>query len=395
MKPLSESEIESLLSRAPAPAAPSSLAARLTGDIHLSPVDDRRNGQTLAPPAPGRPNPEPERRRWWPLLLPGMAVAAFAATAVVQQSQLQDLQESIQQLEQRLPPATPALEGPTPGATREFAMPDERQDLERLRALALALLPEVEGGEAVRAEIDRLRVAIREAQRQVPAEFQPVLELQEKAERIRCVNNLKQLGLARHVYASDHNEEFPPDVLSMANEIGSPKLLVCPADSARTPAENWASYTPANVTYEFLAPGPGAHSFEPNRVMWRCPIHGTVTLSDGSVQQIPPEQQATRFVTHDGKLYLGNGSAVPLTPPPGLSTTTTTMDPNLAARYGLAVPTAPPGTGAASPAAGAQAPVQFQMSPELMRRYGLVPVTNAPPSEMEDADDAPAEPPQP
>jgi len=79
-----------------------------------------------------------------------------------------------------------------------------------------------------------------------------------KAQRISCVNNLKEVGLAYRVFANDNNDKFPAqapvaqggwqDIVTgggvitaaqgmylnyalMANEMGqSPKILMCPAD---------------------------------------------------------------------------------------------------------------------------------------------------------------------
>ena len=69
-------------------------------------------------------------------------------------------------------------------------------------------------------------------------------------QKIRCVNNLKQIGLAARIFAEDNNERFPmevpvkeggskefvqfglavPHFLVVSNELSTPKLLVCPRD---------------------------------------------------------------------------------------------------------------------------------------------------------------------
>ena len=98
------------------------------------------------------------------------------------------------------------------------------------------------------------------------------------------MNNLKQVALAARLWAADHNEKFPPDFITMSNELITPKILVCNGDSSRTKAADWSNFHPSqNVTYEFVAPG--ASATDPQAVIFRCPIHGNVAFGDGSVQQ--------------------------------------------------------------------------------------------------------------
>ena len=106
-----------------------------------------------------------------------------------------------------------------------------------------------------------------------------------KATRINCVSNLKQIGLGARLYSGDNKEVFPPDFLSMSNELVSPKILVCPSDTKHSKASSWATFDPRqNLTYEYLKPGI-AESNAMNEVIFRCPIHNNVGLGDGSVQQ--------------------------------------------------------------------------------------------------------------
>src|SRR5204863_8667799 len=51
----------------------------------------------------------------------------------------------------------------------------------------------------------------------------------ERAMAIRCVSNMKQIGLAARLYANDHQNVFPPDLLSMKDELTTPKVLFCPS----------------------------------------------------------------------------------------------------------------------------------------------------------------------
>jgi prepilin-type N-terminal cleavage/methylation domain-containing protein len=80
-----------------------------------------------------------------------------------------------------------------------------------------------------------------------------------KAQRIKCVNNLKNVGLAYRVFATDNGDKFPMSIgtneggssqyvtgplnptgannvyrhfMSMSNELSTPKIVVCPSDDA-------------------------------------------------------------------------------------------------------------------------------------------------------------------
>lgn len=108
----------------------------------------------------------------------------------------------------------------------------------------------------------------------------------DKAQSISCVNNLKQLGLAARIYANDHNDQPPPDLASLQEELGSNKILVCPADQARLnrPLPDWKNLTEDSSSYEYLGKDFGELPGDPKRVLFRCRIHGFVCFTDGSVQ---------------------------------------------------------------------------------------------------------------
>jgi hypothetical protein len=109
--------------------------------------------------------------------------------------------------------------------------------------------------------------------------------VQRKAQTISCVSNLKQVGLAARIWSNDHNGMYPPDFLTMSNELNTPNLLVCPNDTTKTTAQDWSQFNPSqNVTYEFLTPGAKEADIE-SQAAFRCPIHNNIALGDGSVQQ--------------------------------------------------------------------------------------------------------------
>src|SRR2546423_3959554 len=90
-----------------------------------------------------------------------------------------------------------------------------------------------------------------------------------RAQRINCVNNLRQTGLAFQTFGHDHSGKFPTQVsvrdggalewvqrgigltaefyfsfqlfLPASNELVTPKVLHCPADE-RAMALNWAAF---------------------------------------------------------------------------------------------------------------------------------------------------------
>jgi len=95
-----------------------------------------------------------------------------------------------------------------------------------------------------------------------------------RAQRINCVSNLKQIGLAFRMWSGDHGEKFPwqetvqnggiiptagPTPVpgantaigtvvdafrSASNELTSPKVLVCNGDAAKTRANSWDPTAP-------------------------------------------------------------------------------------------------------------------------------------------------------
>ena len=57
-----------------------------------------------------------------------------------------------------------------------------------------------------------------------------------KAQRISCVNNMKQMALGVRTYSVDHNGQFPPAATwcdAIQTYVGSPKVFCCPADPDR------------------------------------------------------------------------------------------------------------------------------------------------------------------
>jgi hypothetical protein len=318
---ITEHEIEGTLRTAPKPIPPAGLRERLIAEVRLplgcrAPEIENQVRDELLGPKSGMGG---WVRRWWPALAPGAVSLACAIGLTLQQTEIRDLKEQIQAA-----PQGPAVSGTAVGnsaaATPNAAAPPEveartQQEIARLKELASRLASEIEALERMRLENEKLRTQLA-----TPAtgfltteEAEALAKAREKAESIMCINNLKQLGLAVKVWAQDNGDISPPTILEMTNEMSTPKILKCPADKGHQPAETFASYTPANCSYEYLAPSTPDN--EPERVLFRCPIHGHVTLNDGSVQGNVGKLHPERLVERDGKLYFVISTAPPASQP--------------------------------------------------------------------------------
>jgi prepilin-type N-terminal cleavage/methylation domain-containing protein/prepilin-type processing-associated H-X9-DG protein len=99
----------------------------------------------------------------------------------------------------------------------------------------------------------------------------------QRAQRIECIANLKQLGTAFHIFAHDHQGKFPMQVsvteggameyvqagnevagtfyfsyrqfIPLGNELVAPRLLLCPAEMDRPPAMAFGTLQNSNLSY--------------------------------------------------------------------------------------------------------------------------------------------------
>src|SRR5437016_9910118 len=85
-----------------------------------------------------------------------------------------------------------------------------------------------------------------------------------KAQRIKCVNNLKNVGLAFRIFSTDNGDRFPFEIAAadggtadwisgagananlvythfqaLSNELSTPKIVICPSDAGKVEATNW------------------------------------------------------------------------------------------------------------------------------------------------------------
>ena len=157
-----------------------------------------------------------------------------------------------------------------------------------------------------------------------------------KAQRISCVNNLKQIGLAFRIYSSDQGEKFPwlVDVpeggrtaanaasllecyRNASNQINNPKVLVCPSDGAKTRALDWVAgvFTVANISYSLGFDAgdlsrPSADESKPQTILTADRNHVQSTWAADPPTPIPTTYAQWEQTIHSqqGNLGLGDGS---------------------------------------------------------------------------------------
>jgi len=110
-----------------------------------------------------------------------------------------------------------------------------------------------------------------------------------KAQRINCVNNLKEVGLAMRIWEGDNGDRYPMAVstaqggaeeriysaagaatggyamtnvfLVMSNELSTPKILVCTSDSSATVATNWSEFGSSQLLTSYFICGDAAEDY--------------------------------------------------------------------------------------------------------------------------------------
>jgi hypothetical protein len=103
--------------------------------------------------------------------------------------------------------------------------------------------------------------------------------LKRHAELVNCSNQMHVILVAATLmWPEEHNGHLPSDFLSMSNELGTPKILLCASDHSHRAAPNWNSFTTNNCSYEIMARG--VLDTETNRIFMRCRIHGFVGYAD-------------------------------------------------------------------------------------------------------------------
>lgn len=281
---MNEIQIETILRQAPVPVAGHELRGDLLAEIQLPRNYPDRSATTTSL--------TPLWRRWVPALSFGLLFLGCLMVLGVQTLQVLDLRRQ----NEALTSAASALEdlrreNAELKRLRIAAQEDERlrrdvEELQKLRAEVADLRARAQDSAALEAEHQRLQAEHSAAMAgvAVPPDNDPFAKAKQKAQSTACINNLKQIGLAARIWANEHKTSvMPVDWLQMKDELNTPKILTCPADTNRIRAASWEQFDGSSVSYELPSATPDER--DPHIVYSRCRIHGHIGYTDGSAHQ--------------------------------------------------------------------------------------------------------------
>ncbi len=172
-----------------------------------------------------------------------------------------------------------------------------------------------------------------------------VAKAKSKAQRIACVSNAKQVGTALIMWAQDHDGKFPWLVLptdggshtlsaawqhfaTISNELATPKVLRCPTDKDRPPAETFATGATGFGTLQnnALSYAAGTEALELSTQMHiavdrnitgnenrKCTIAGITDPVTTSLNPFSPNTRWTKELHNgEGNMAMADGSALQL-----------------------------------------------------------------------------------
>lgn len=302
-----ESEIEALLHKTPTPKPTPQLAASLKAAVRLP---QPANGSALEIGGP-------LWRRWFPALAYAVLILGCVVVLAVQNTQQQELIRQNEELRAEIAVAQEAADAREQAQAKSQSAARAIEQLQRDAAEAARLATrlaelqvQIDALNAQAKDLNAQLAAVPERNRIVaPYDFfgatnSPLNEARDKAARISCVNNMKQIGLALRIYANNHNDGFPPDLNSVSNELSIAKTLCCPADQASVDRANalfkpggagWAGWPKNGGSYEYRVAGLRLADVDPTKVVaTKCRIHGQIGLMDGSVHQDPNYENRLR-----------------------------------------------------------------------------------------------------
>lgn len=294
---MTDTTIENVLFHAPIPSAPPELLERLQAAIALQHAKlETANPRT-------RQNP---LRRWFPALAFSLFLMSCAIMFAVQANHAAALKHENEAL-RAAAAVLPQLREQHAAWEKAIAQQQELAELRKDNEEVHQLQAEVARLRSLSGQVRRLQAENRQLAT-APTPSNPAVgssffdEAEQRAERIQCVNNLKQLGLAMRIWAGDNNEKYPTSLVVMSNELNTAKVLVCPGDKTRQnyTTLSWTEFRDDMTSYQYIAQPDDEHY--PQCITAKCPIHNNYLLADGSVQMIDPAKM--HEVQKEGRWYL-------------------------------------------------------------------------------------------
>ena len=151
-----------------------------------------------------------------------------------------------------------------------------------------------------------------------------------KAQRINCVSNLKQIGIAFRIWEGDNSDRYPMAVstiqngarrnflcsqynrnraattygltnvfVCMSNELSTPKVLFCPSDSGRSSTTNFTALGYNNQNLSYFVCGDASETY-PQMI-----LDGDRNIGTASAMNIPAA--ITNLIGHAMARYSGSG----------------------------------------------------------------------------------------
>ncbi|HWN97337.1 MAG TPA: hypothetical protein VNT99_20055 [Methylomirabilota bacterium] len=277
---MNEQTIEKLLQKAPPVRTPAGLRKDLQANIELPRCATTHHGPRIT---------NHVFRRWLPTL--GFALWFLGCVVVfgLQASRIAELkranesrQSSLASVEQNQ-----AVQDRAQWLAKELEqLRKDAADVQRLRAEAELLRAQAQEVATLREQNQQLRAELKSQATPPPKpEEDFIYETANRRARTKCINNLKQVGLAARLWAHETKTDAMPNRWSdMIDHLGGPeralKYVGCPGVAP----------------YEILSFG--APETDPTVVFVRCVAHNIVGLVDGSVQQLGDKASV---IQKDGK----------------------------------------------------------------------------------------------
>ena len=298
---MNDTTIENILFHAPRPAVPSDLLKRIQAEIALPAAKSQVKARDWQNPL----------RRWFPALAFGVLMLSCAIMVAVQANWSANLKRQNEAL-RTATADLPQLREKHAALEQAQAEQDELVQLRKDNEEMHQLQTEVASLRKMPGEIQRLQNENRRLSAAPATNANTVNaasffdEAQEEAERIQCVNNLKQIGLAFRIWGGDNNDKYPTSLVVMSNELSTTKILVCPSDQARRPYASlgFGQFQDNMSSYQLTVQPDDGDLKYPQCIIAKCPIHHNYLLADGSVQQVNLKKPAYSEVQKDGRLYL-------------------------------------------------------------------------------------------